>query len=482
MPEFSVPFSRRAPALFSGPKGRKKRKTHVRGRLDQIRSLSACIEDAVTDGILARSNLRVGQTSSQPPCIQKEKRRGKTAPLNSAITQPGCAASRLVGAVLYVDHDLARTWKLGDDAGAITTGLARGVEHPSAAGFGRFLFVGKRKLAALLELDRVIFVPAMFTPIALEDYVGFIFRFFPRYQQPQIGQCLADVQTQLQLVPLAVAAEELEEGWIFFDRMDSDSLPFCEGLDVILFVRLDRRTPIHNRELQVFVGGRFAENSEGADRRCLLGNALGRRHKLSVRSAFAVMQSGAIKKSLSSYTDCSIHSIFMCSLEAVRSLPHEKSSKYFILIERELRDLRYRGATPTRLVPKTLASTLSAVERAVGHSRRAHERFLAGADPASRPPRSTKSATSALQRRLLRIEDLAIKAGGQGPAAEGAEVKLIELAGDQRYARTLALQSRMVRAERWPALILNRLSEAAKLGRSRKAERKDNPVPCRVCI
>lgn len=172
----------------------------------------------------------------------------------------------------------------------------------------------------------------------------------------------------------------------------------------------------------------------------------------------------------------------MYSQEAVRSLPHEKRSKYFILIARKLRDLRYRGGFLAQVDSQTLASTLSAVERTVGLSRQAHQRFLAGANPSPQGRLSAQSAASTLRRRLFRIEDLATKAAGEGPSAEAAQVKVLELDGDRRFARTLAAQGRLARADRWPALVLNRLSEAAKLVHRRRTERQGYASSHRVCI
>jgi len=192
-----------------------------------------------------------------------------------------------------------------------------------------------------------------------------------------------------------------------------------------------------------------------------------------------------MKKSLSSYTDCSIHLFFMYSLENVRGSPQKKSQNHPILFTASVRSSAserssksFRVSTPAH----TLTSALFEVERCVRAYQKAYGAQLAGADPASRPAGVTRAATSALQRRLAVIEDLAIKAVGNGDGAAAARMRLLDLEGDTCFGRTLIQQSPVARAPAWSKVILNRLGEAAKLAQSVRSERALEAQSCAPCI
>ncbi len=124
------------------------------------------------------------------------------------------------------------------------------------------------------------------------------------------------------------------------------------------------------------------------------------------------MQSVATKKSLSSYTDCSIYLFFMCSQCAVRNTPQKESN----LLRSAERHLHQPGVAAAlhRPTSKPLLLSLSAVLQSVWYYRQAFGAFLAGADPTRRSLLRADGTTSALQTRISRIEDLAAEAKAPG--------------------------------------------------------------------
>ena len=194
------------------------------------------------------------------------------------------------------------------------------------------------------------------------------------------------------------------------------------------------------------------------------------------------MQSVEMKKSLSSYTDCSIHLFFMFSQYAVRSLPQKENTILLKSAESQLRDLPNTGPVQPSFRTRALVLALSSVQQSARCYSQAYLTFLAGADPACRGVHRATGGTSAFQTRIQRIEDFATTAAGKGPSADDIRVGLLKLESNHGIGRVPSKQRIIVSAPHLPAVILNDPGATAPSARHPKSDSTAEMQSCARCI